>query len=70
MFVLQDFPNGGEPYKFISVGFPRLSIKRLNKEKYLNEKNVGRGNALGNNEFINDSLSIITKFNKYGYIIV
>ena len=69
MLVLQDLPNGGEPYKFISVGFPRLSIKLLNKEKYLNEKNVGRGNALGNKEFINDSLSIISKLNNYGCII-
>lgn len=69
MLIIQDIPNGGEPYKFLSVGLPRLSIKLLNKEKRLKEKNVGRADKIGKEEFISDAKNIISKLNNYGSII-
>lgn len=70
MLVIQDFVNGGTPYKFKEVVFPRLFTAFINKESWIKEGMFGRESNEGKEEFIKESKEIVDTLYNYPSIII
>lgn len=70
ILLIQDFPCGGTPYKFINVVLPRVSIKLFNKEKYCTYKKYGREDKEGREEFKKEIKEIIDDTYNYPSILI
>lgn len=69
MLVIQDIPNGGRRYRLFNVGFPRLSISLLNKEKFMNEKYLGNRSEREKTKFILAAREIKKNLNNFPSVV-
>lgn len=70
MLVVQDFVNGGTPYKFLEVVFPRVFTPFINKESWIKEGMFGRKDEEGEIEFIKESKEIVNSLYNFPSIII
>ena len=70
ILVIQDFPCGGDRYDFIPTVFPRLSLKLLNKEKFVTYKRYGRSDPHSREMFINEMSEIMDETYNHPSIII
>ena len=70
MLVVQDFVNGGTPYKFLEVVLPRVFTPFINKESWMKEGMFGREDEEGQIEFIKESKEIVNSLYNYPSIII
>lgn len=70
MLIVQDFVNGGTPYKFLEVVLPRVFTPFINKESWIKEGMFGRESEAGQQEFIKQSKEIVNSFYNFPSIII
>lgn len=70
MLVVQDFVNGGTPYKFLEVVLPRVFTPFINKESWIKDGMFGREHIEGQEEFIRQSKEIVNSLYNYPSIII
>lgn len=68
MLLIQDFPCGGRPYKFVNVVAPRI-FTFLN-EKNITYKKLGREDEQGRKDFVNLAFEIVHKYLFHPSIII
>ena len=69
MLLIQDIPNGGYKYKFLSIAFPRFNIKLFNKLSLMEEGNLGRGDEKSKNIYKAELKGILDELYNYPSII-
>lgn len=70
MLLVQDFVNGGTPYKFSEVVLPRVFTPFINKESWIKEGMFGRKDKEGKEEFIKESKEIVDSLYNHPSIVV
>ncbi|MCI2068775.1 MAG: glycoside hydrolase family 2 [Bacilli bacterium] len=68
MLLIQDFPNGGRPYRFFNAVAPRLFP--FMDEKYLKANKLGRKEEASQQEFEKESEEYLVLLNNYPSIII
>lgn len=69
IYLIQDFPNGGEPYSFLATVFPRL-IYSYGKEKHIREKKLGRGSKEGKQEFLAEAKEYLNAYQNHPSVLI
>ena len=69
VLLIQDFPCGGTPYKFLNVVLPRL-FASLNDEKHTSYKKLSREDELGREEFKNEAFYYLNSLYNHPSIVV
>ncbi len=69
IYLIQDYPCGGDRYKLIHVGAPRI-LSFMNKEKYATYKWLGREDEEGRKEFEKECLYYLEHFHNHPSILI
>ncbi len=69
IYLIQDYPCGGNRYHLFNVGVPRV-LSFMNKEKHISYKKLGREDEEGRDEFEKECFYYLKKFHNHPSILI
>ncbi len=69
IYLIQDYPCGGDRYQLIRVGAPRV-LNSFNRESHVTYRWLGRENEDGRKEFEEEALSYLERFHNHPSILI
>ena len=69
MYLIQDYPCGGNKYKLLNVAIPRV-LSSFNKEEKITYKKLGREDREGRDEFVKEANYIVEKLHNHPSILI